>query len=57
MKEIGDFFRSLAMDVPDHEKKNILLDLDRNKNGKIDYLEFLINYQKGYFDKYFIEIK
>jgi Ca2+-binding EF-hand superfamily protein len=49
MNEVETFIRMLGKKIPDGQKQRILEQLDRNHNGTIEFIEFVLAYEKGFF--------
>jgi hypothetical protein len=47
--EVENFLAQLRKKIPDGQKQRILEQLDRNHNGTIEFIEFVLAYEKGFF--------
>jgi Ca2+-binding EF-hand superfamily protein len=48
-REVHNFLANLNINIPDSEKEHIEKVLDKNGNGTIEFIEFVIAYEKGLF--------
>ncbi|CAF0714319.1 unnamed protein product [Brachionus calyciflorus] len=48
-QEVDKFLDCLNIHIPESEQQKIIQQLDKNGNGTIEFVEFVINYEKGLF--------
>jgi Ca2+-binding EF-hand superfamily protein len=47
--EVNEFLSHLNIVLPEAKKQHIVKQLDRNGNGTIEFVEFVMSYEKGLF--------
>ncbi|RNA17416.1 calmodulin [Brachionus plicatilis] len=50
INEVDKVLDTLSIHIPESEQERIIQTLDKNGNGTIEFVEFVINYENGLFN-------